>query len=76
MRESKTKEEFSQVLSALLGKVLDLSEASIPPSQFRAFRKLVMDVFGEVRRSLNVQDMEQGRYGESKAVARKGSEYD
>ena len=73
---SKTNEEFSQVLSALLGKVLDLSEASIPPSQFRAFRKLVMDVFGEVRRNLNIKDMEQGRYGENKAMARRDSEYD
>lgn len=72
----KTNEEFSQVLSALLGRVLDLSEASIPPSQFRAFRKLVMDVFGEVRRSLNVKEMEQGRSGESKTMARGGGGYE
>lgn len=76
MTEDEKKNEFLRILSSLLGRILDLSEASIPPSQFRAFRKLVMDVFGEFRRDLNVSNMDQGRSGESKTMARGGGGYE
>ena len=66
MREEETKDEFLQILSHLLGGILDLAEASIPPPQFRAFRKLLMDMFGEVRRNLNVRNNEMGRCGKAR----------
>lgn len=41
-----------KVLNDSMGRVLDLAEASLPESQFKAFRKLVMDIFGDARRNL------------------------
>jgi hypothetical protein len=35
------------IYSAVCNRVLRMAEAALPPTQFRAFRKLVLDEFGE-----------------------------
>jgi hypothetical protein len=51
-------QEVFQTLEDLMKKTLDIGQTSLTEHQFRAFRKLVMDLFAEGRRSL------QGRCGE------------
>ena len=41
-----TKVEIVQFINARLNRVLTLAEAALQPSQFIAYRKLVLDEFG------------------------------
>ncbi|GEM_PF-2660651 len=50
-------QEVFQAIETLMKKTLDIGQTSLSEHQFRAFRKMVMDVFAESRRSL------QGRCG-------------
>ncbi len=50
-------QEVFQTLEDLMKKTLDIGQTSLTEHQFRAFRKMVMDLFADSRRSL------QGRCG-------------
>ncbi|PIR20467.1 MAG: hypothetical protein COV45_06035 [Deltaproteobacteria bacterium CG11_big_fil_rev_8_21_14_0_20_47_16] len=60
--------EVLKVLNGSMGRVLDLAEASLPESQFKAFRKMVMDIFGDARRSLRVHGAGLDWCGENKSI--------
>lgn len=42
-----TKDEIVQLINSRLNRVLTFAEAALQPSQFRAYRKLVLDEFGK-----------------------------
>jgi len=41
------RENLDTLINARLTKILTIAEASFPPSQFQAFRKLTLDEFGK-----------------------------
>ncbi|MCP5468565.1 MAG: hypothetical protein H7A32_04775 [Deltaproteobacteria bacterium] len=52
----------------VMKQILDLGQSSLSENQFLAFRKMAMDFFADGKRSF--QEMEKGRCGESKNMAK------
>lgn len=43
------RDEVMKLVNTSLSEVLDVAQAALPESQFRAFRKLVLNQFGQAR---------------------------
>lgn len=41
-----TRRDLGELLNRRVNRVLDVAEAALPPAQFKAFRRIVLDEFG------------------------------
>ena len=64
------REQLDSIINSRLNKVLTIAEASLPASQFQAFRKLTLDEFGK---SGLARDLDR-YFQQHQSVARNGQE--